>query len=71
MVSIFQVVGFCVACLAWAYAIRATGLHFLDKNKIKISPELKGSSLRLIFALLMQLGSFLYVVLRLQSLSQI
>jgi len=68
MVSIFQVVAFVIACMAWAYAIRATAFHFLDKNKIGYTTTIKGTSLWLIFALLMQLGTLLYIVQRLLSL---
>lgn len=70
MVSIFQIVSFVIACMAWAYAIRATAFQFLDKNNIKYTTRIKETSLWLIFALLMQLGTLFYIVQRLLSLPQ-
>lgn len=62
MVSILTIALWITVGITWAFAIRATLFHFLDLNHISYSTKLKRTSTWIIFALLMQLGSFFYVV---------
>jgi len=62
MISIFTILLWVMVAITWAYAIRATLFHFLDSNNITYSNKLKKTSTWIIFAFLMQLGSFFYIL---------